>query len=186
MNRSIKNAHGIEKQWVVLEELATKLIREGKVIPEEVFFRLRIANSIISYYLTNEQVSIDLLIKANDELLKIQSILLSLCDNKLAEEYLDKLSKAMRNDLDVEFPLNRNKFNVEVKKRKNYESIRVRLNNDLQSEILSDLSEWYGVIFEFSSELDNTIVIEGSKDRVKNALKNFSIIWKFQRDNLIS
>ncbi|MBW9221162.1 DUF2096 family protein [Methanothermococcus sp. SCGC AD-155-M21] len=182
----MKNAHGIEKQWVVLEELATKLIHNGKVIPEEVFFRLRIANSIISYYLIDEHASIDMLMKANNELSKIQSVLFSLCDNKLAEEYLDKLSKAMRNDLDVEFPINRNKFNVEVKKRKNVEAIRVKLNNDLQSEILSDLSEWYGVIFEYSGELDNTIVIEGSKDRVKNALKNFSIIWKFQRDNIIS
>ena len=186
MNKDIRNAHGIEKQWVVLEELTTKLIRRGKVIPEEVFFRLRIANSIISYYLINEKVSTDMLMKANNELSKIQSILFNLCDNKLAEEYLNKLSRAMKNDLDVEFPLNRNKFNVEVKKRKDVESIRIKLNGDLQSEVLSDLSEWYGVIFEYSNELDNTIIIEGSRDRVKNALKNFSIIWKFQRDNLIS
>jgi hypothetical protein len=79
----------------------------------------------------------------------------------------------------VEFPLKRSSFNPEVKRRKNVESIRVKLNTNIQIEILGDLSEWYGVIFERSKEENDKILIEGDKEKVKNALKDFSVVWKF-------
>ncbi len=174
----MKNARGIDKQWVVLTELSSVLVRKGIKVPEEVFFRLRIANNIISYYLLDEHASYESLKDAEKELSKIQVILFGLCDSELSKEYLNKMAKAVRNELDVEFPLRKNTFNPEVKKRKNVESIRIRLNNDIQIEVLGDLSEWYGVIFEKSNEEDDKILIEGEKGRVKNALKDFSIIWK--------
>ncbi|WP_292459677.1 DUF2096 domain-containing protein [Methanothermococcus sp.] len=175
----MKNAGGIDKQWVVLAELASILVRKGKMVPEEAFFRLRLANNIITFYLLDDHSSFEVLRDAEKEISKVQMILFGLCDDELAKEYLDKMAKAIRNELDVVFPLKKTTFDTEVKKRKNIESIRIKLNKELQTEILGDLSEWYGVIFEFSKELDNTIIIEGNKDKVKNALKDFSIIWKY-------
>jgi len=178
-----KSAYGVDKQWVVLNELALLLAHQGKKVPEEVFSRLRIAKSIISYYLLDEDASFNTLLKANNELSKVQSILFTLCDGDLVKEYMEKLTQAMIDKLDVEFPLDRNLFNPEVKKRKNIQSIRIKLDGELQPEILSNFSEWYGVIFEYSKEFENCIVIEGEEKRVKNALKNFSTVWKFLRDN---
>jgi hypothetical protein len=175
----MKDARGIDKQWVVLAELASILASKGRMVPEEAFFRLRLANNIITYYLLDEHSSFEALRDAEKELSKVQMILFGLCDNELAKEYLDKMAKAVRNELDAEFPLKKTTFNTEVKKRKDIESIRIKLNKELQTEILGDLSEWYGVIFEFSKELDNTVIIEGNKNKVKNALKDFSIIWKY-------
>jgi len=178
-----RNAHGIDKQWVVLNELAFLLVRQGKSVPEEVFSRLRIAKGIISYYLLDEHASFNALIEANNELSKVQSILFTLCEEDVAKEYMEKLTQAMMDKLDVKFPLDRNLFNVEVKRRKNIQSIRVRLDGELQPEILSNFSEWYGVIFEYSKEFEDCIVIEGEENRVKDALRNFSIVWRFLRDN---
>jgi len=178
-----RSAHGVDKQWVVLNELVFLLVRQGKEVPEEVFSRLRTAKGMISYYLLDEHASFDILLKANNELSKVQSILFTLCEEDLSKEYMEKLNEAMRDTLDVEFPLDRNLFNTEVKKRKNIKSIRIRLDGELQPEILSNFSEWYGVIFEYSEEFENCIVIEGEEDRVKNALKNFSTLWRFLRDN---
>ncbi|AEH06917.1 DUF2096 domain-containing protein [Methanothermococcus okinawensis] len=175
----MKDARGIDKQWVVLAELASVLASQGEMVPEEAFFRLRLANNIITYYLLDEHSSFEVLTDAEKELSKVQMILFGLCDDELAKEYLDKMAKAVRNELNVEFPLKKSSFSPEVKKRKNIESIRIKLNKELQTEILGDLSEWYGVIFEFSNELDDTVVIEGNKDKIKNALKDFSIIWKY-------
>lgn len=178
-----RSAHGVDKQWVVLNELAFLLLQQGKEVPEEAFSRLRIAKSIISYYLLDEHAPFDILLKANNELSKVQSLLFPLCEEDVAREYMEKLRRAVTDDLDVEFPLDRNPFNLEVKKRGNIQSIRVRLDGELQPEILSSLSEWYGVIFEYSRELDNCIVIEGEEGRVKGALRDFSIIWRFLKEN---
>jgi len=178
-----RNAHGVDKQWVVLNELAFLLVNQGKKVPEEVFSRLRTAKNIISYYLLDEHTTFNTLLKANNELSKVQSILFTLCEEDLAKEYMEKLTLAMMDKLDVEFPLDRNLFNAEVKKRRNVHSIRVRLDGELQPEILSNFSEWYGVIFEYSRELEDCIVIEGEENRVKNALKNFATVWRFLREN---
>ncbi len=178
VNPNIKDARGIDKQWVVLTELASKLVSDERNVPEEVFFRLRISNNIISYYLLDEHATFESLREAEKEISKVQMILFGLCDEETAKEYLDKMAKAIRGELEVEFPLKRSYFNPEVKKRKNIESIRIKLNTDIQIEVLGDLSEWYGVIFEKSKEDDSKILIEGDKNRVKNALKDFSIIWK--------
>ena len=177
-----RSAHGIDKQWVVLNELAFLLVRQGKNLPEEVFSRLRIAKSIISYYLLDEHASFNTLIEANNELSKVQSLLFTLCEEDVAKEYMEKLREAMMDKLDVEFPLDRNLYNLEVKRRRNIRSIRVRLDGELQPEILSNFSEWYGVIFEYSKEFEDCIVIEGEDNRVKDALRNFSPIWRFLRD----
>ena len=175
----MKGARGIDKQWVVLTELASKLVSEGRNVPEEAFFRLRIANNITSYYLLDEHATFESLREAEKEISKVQMILFGLCDGELAKEYLDKMAKAIRGELDVEFPLKRSSFNPEVKRRKNVESIRVKLNTNIQIEILGDLSEWYGVIFERSKEENDKILNEGDKEKVKNALKDFSVVWKF-------
>jgi len=177
-----RSAHGVDKQWVVLNELAFLLVRQGKNLPEEVFSRLRIAKSIISYYLLDEHASFNTLIEANNELSKVQSLLFTLCEEDVAKEYMEKLTQAMMDKLDVKFPLDRNLYNLEVKRRRNIQSIRVRLDGELQPEILSNFSEWYGVIFEYSKEFEDCIVIEGEENRVKDALRGFSPIWRFLRD----
>ncbi|HID47180.1 MAG TPA: DUF2096 domain-containing protein [Methanococcaceae archaeon] len=178
-----KSAHGIDKQWVVLNDLASLLLRQGKDVPEEVFSRLRVAKGIISYYLLDEHAPFSILLKANNELSKVQSILFPLCERDVAEEYLEKLNKAITGELDVDFPLDRNFFDREIRKRDNIQSIRIRLDGELPPEILSKLSEGYGVIFQYSEELDNCIVIQGEENRVKNALKNFSTLWRFLKDS---
>lgn len=178
-----RSAYGVDKQWVVLNELAFLLVRQGKKVPEEVFSILRNAKNIISYYLLDEHTSFNTLLKANNELAKVQSILFTLCEEDTIKEYMEKLTQAMMDKLDVEFPLDRNLFNTEIKKRNNIQSIRIRLDGELQPEILSNFSEWYGVIFEYSKEFENYIVIEGEENKVKNALKNFSTVWKFLRNN---
>ncbi|WP_457611928.1 DUF2096 family protein, partial [Methanocaldococcus sp.] len=58
-----------------------------------------------------------------------------------------------------------------------FESVRITIKNKIDIDRLKDLSEWYGVIFNYSSE-ENKITVEGSINRVKKALKDFSIIWK--------
>ena len=179
-----RDAHGVDIHWMVLNELSILLARRGKEVPEEVFSRLRTVKGMITYYLLDEHASFDILLEVNSELSKIQSLLFSLCDDEdLVEEYMKKLTQAMTGKLEVKFLLDRNLFNVEIKRRNNIQSIRVRLDGELQPEILSKFSEWYGVIFDYSKEFEDCIVIEGEEDRVKNALKNFSTIWRFLRMN---
>ena len=96
---------------------------------------------------------------------------------ELSQKYIDKMVKAVRGELDVKFPLNKANYNREVKRRGKVEAIRVKLQREIAIERLGDLGEWYGVIFEYSDEKDK-VVIEGSIERVKRALKDFAIIWR--------
>jgi len=176
----MKDAKGLDKQWVVLSELASKLVEKNISVPEEAFEKLRIANALISYYLLDPHASNKALSDAEKELMRAQSLLFSVCDAELMNEYLDKMAKALRNELDVKFPLNKSIYNREVKKRGDSESIRIKIKNEIQIERLSDLGEWYGVIFEYSEEEKNKILIEGDINKVKKALKDFSVIWKFE------
>ncbi|MDK2790959.1 MAG: hypothetical protein PWP15_1468 [Methanothermococcus sp.] len=172
----MKDARGIDKQWVILNELAFK-ISEERPVPEEVFSRLRIANNVITYYLLDEHASYDSLKDAEAELSRVQGILFGLCDHELAMEYLEKMGKALRNELDVKFPIKKSSFNSEVKSRKDVESIRVKLQKEIQVEILGELSELHGVVFEYSREDEDKVLIDGEKRRVITALKDFSVIW---------
>jgi len=173
----MKDAKGIDKQWVVLNELASKLSQE-RALPEEVYSRLRISNNILTYYLLDEHASFEVLRDAEKEISRLQAILFGVCDSKVAIEYLDKMGKALRNDLDVEFPLKRSEFNAEVKRKKDSETIRVNVPIDVHIEILGEFSEYNGVIFELSQEEDGKILIEGTREKVISALKDFSNLWK--------
>ncbi len=175
----MKDAKGIDKQWVVLSELASKLIKEGKPVSNETISKIRIAKNIIHYYLIDEHATAESLRDAEKELSFIQMSLFGLCDINLAKEYLDKMAKAVRNELDVKFPMDVSIYNPEIRRRKNSETIRVKLNKEIQTEILGELSEWYGVIFINSVEDNNKIVIEGKKELITKALKDFSIIWNY-------
>ncbi|XRO77588.1 DUF2096 domain-containing protein [Methanocaldococcus sp. 10A] len=173
----MRDARNLDKQWVVLSELSAELVNRGIKVPEIVFEKLRLANALLSYYLLDPHASISILSNAERELNFIQSQLFSLCDADLTEKYLNKMIKAVRGELDVKFPLSKSNYNKEVKKRGKVESIRVKLQKEMQIERLSDLGEWHGVIFEYSDERDK-VIIEGNIERVKKALKDFSIMWK--------
>ncbi|XRO75652.1 DUF2096 domain-containing protein [Methanocaldococcus sp. 28A] len=173
----MKDARNLDKQWVVLSELSAELVNKGIKVPEIVFEKLRLANALLSYYILDPHASINILSNAERELNFIQSQLFSLCDAELTEKYLNKMIKAVRGELNVKFPLSKSNYNKEVKKRGNVESIRVKLQKEMQIERLSDLGEWHGVIFEYSDERDK-VIIEGNIERVKKALKDFAIMWK--------
>nr|WP_198002528.1 DUF2096 family protein [Methanococcus vannielii] len=173
----MKDAKGIDKQWVVLNELASKL-SIGRPLPEEVYSKLRISNNILTYYLLDEHANFEVLRDAEKEISRLQAILFGICDSKMAKEYIDKMGKALRGELNVEFPLKTSSFNVEVKRKKDSETIRVNMPINIHVEILGEFSEYTGVIFEWSQEEDGKVLIEGPKDRVVNALKDFSSLWK--------
>jgi len=173
----MKDAKNLDKQWVVLSELSSELVNRGIKVSEIVFEKLRLANALLSYYILDPHASIDVLANVEKELNYIQSQLFSLCDTELTEKYLNKMIKAVRGELNVKFPLSRSSYNKEVKKRGKVESIRVKLQKEIQIERLSDLGEWHGVIFEYSDERDK-VIIEGNIDRVKRALKDFAVMWK--------
>ena len=173
----MKDAKNLDKQWVVLSELSSELVNRGIKVSEIVFEKLRLANALLSYYILDPHASIDVLANVEKELNYIQSQLFSLCDTELTEKYLNKMIKAVRGELNVKFPLSRSSYNKEVKKRGKVESIRVKLQKEIQIERLSDLGEWHGVIFEYSDEKDK-VIIEGNIDRVKRALKDFAVMWK--------
>ncbi|CAB3287690.1 conserved protein of unknown function [Methanocaldococcus lauensis] len=173
----MKDVRNLDKQWVILSELSAELVKRGIKVPEIVFEKLRLTYALISYYILDPHVSITMLPNIERELNFIQSQLFSLCNSELLEEYLNKMTKVIRGELNVKFPLNRSIYTKEVRKKGKVESIRVRLQREIQIERLSDLGEWYGVIFEYSDE-DNKIVIEGNIERVKRALKDFAILWK--------
>jgi hypothetical protein len=173
----MKDARNLDKQWVVLSELSAELVNRGVKVPEIVFEKLRLANALLSYYILDPHASINILSNVERELNFVQSQLFSLCDAELTEKYLNKMIKAVRGELDVKFPLSKSNYNREIKKRGNVESIRIKLQREIQIERLGDLGEWYGVIFEYSDERDK-VIIEGCIDRVKKALKDFTVIWK--------
>ncbi|XRP96313.1 DUF2096 domain-containing protein [Methanocaldococcus sp. 16A] len=173
----MRDARNLDKQWVVLSELSAELVNRGIKVPEIVFEKLRLANALLSYYLLDPHASINILSNAERELNFIQSQLFSLCDAELTEKYLNKMIKAVRGELNVKFPLSKSNYNKEVKKRGKVESIRVKLQKEIQIERLSDLGEWHGVIFEYSDERDK-VIIEGNIERVKKALKDFAIMWR--------
>ena len=173
----MRDARNLDKQWVVLSELSAELVNRGIKVPEIVFEKLRLANALLSYYILDPHASINILSNAERELNFIQSQLFSLCDAELTEKYLNKMIKAVRGEIDVKFPLSKSYYNKEVRKRGKVESIRVKLQKEMQIERLSDLGEWHGVIFEYSDERDK-VIIEGSIDRVKKALKDFAVMWK--------
>ncbi|ACV24927.1 DUF2096 domain-containing protein [Methanocaldococcus fervens] len=173
----MKDARNLDKQWVVLSELSAELVGRGVKVPETVFEKLRLANALLSYYILDPHASVNVLSDVERELNFVQSQLFSLCDVELTEKYLNKMMKAVRGELDVKFPLSKSKYNKEVKKRGRVESVRIKLKKEIQIERLGDLGEWHGVIFEYSDEKDK-VVIEGSMERVKKALKDFAILWK--------
>ncbi|WP_456472800.1 DUF2096 family protein [Methanocaldococcus sp.] len=173
----MKDAKGLDKCWVVLSNLATELVKNNIPISEDVFNRLRLTKAMISYYLLDEHAGLDKLMEIEKEINYIQSKLFPLCDEKLMNKYLNLMEKAIRNELNVEFPIEKTNFNSEVKKIGDFESVRITIKNKIDIDRLKDLSEWYGVIFNYSSE-ENKITVEGSINRVKKALKDFSIIWK--------
>jgi hypothetical protein len=173
----MKDAKGIDKQWVVLSELASKLIKEGKPVSNDAISKIRIAKNIIHFYLMDEHAGFESLRDAEKELSQVQMMLFGLCDMDTAKEYLDKMGKACKNELDVEFPMDKSVFNAEIKRKKDVETIRIKLNRELHSEILGELSEWYGVIFENSKEESDKIIIEGKKELITRALKDFLAIW---------
>ena len=173
----MKDARNLDKQWVVLSELSAELVNRGVKVPEIVFEKLRLANALLSYYILDPHASINILSNVERELNFVQSQLFSLCDAELSQKYIDKMVKAVRGVLDVKFPLNKANYNREVKRKGDVETIRVKLQREIAIERLGDLGEWYGVIFEYSDERDK-VVIEGSMERVKRALKDFAIIWK--------
>ncbi|ADG13840.1 Uncharacterized conserved protein UCP037052 [Methanocaldococcus infernus ME] len=174
----MKDCKGLDKLWVVLSNLAIELANKNILVPEEVFERLRITKALISYYLLDEHVGLEKLRDVERELNYIQSKLFPLCDEELLRKYLDLMEKALRSELNIEFPLDKSEFNPEVKKVGEVECIRIKVNSYIDIDRLKDLSEWYGVIFNHSSEDNYKITIEGSLDRVKKAVKDFSIIWK--------
>ncbi|AIJ05886.1 hypothetical protein JH146_1043 [Methanocaldococcus bathoardescens] len=173
----MRDARNLDKQWVVLSELSAELVNRGIKVPEIVFEKLRLANTLLSYYILDPHTSINILSNVERELNYVQSQLFSLCDTELTEKYLNKMIKAVRGELDVKFPLSKSNYNKEVRKRGKVESIRVKLQKEMQIERLSDLGEWHGVIFEYSDERDK-VIIEGNIDRVKKALKDFAIMCK--------
>ncbi len=176
----MKDAKNIDKQWVLLNDLAFKLVNNNVSVPESVFHKLRISNSIISYYILDEHATYETLKKAEKELNDIQSILFTLCDNETFQEYLNNMSKSIRGELNVEFPLNKTNYNQDVKKKGNFESLRISFKGDsIQIEMLGELSEWYGVIFNWSEEEKDKVVISGSKEKVVSALRDFSVFWKY-------
>ncbi len=174
----VKDAKGLDKQWVILSELINELFKRDVYVPEDVLNRLRIAYTKLSYYLLDEHATLETLRDVEIDLNYIQSKLFPLCEESLFNEFLDKLSKALTGELNVEFPLDRKFFNKEVRKRGKVESVRVKLMKYIDDDRLIDLGEWHGVIFEYSSEDDLKVIIEGEKKRVIKALKEFSIMWK--------
>lgn len=174
----MKDAKGIDKQWVILNELASK-VSKVKPLPEDVYSKLRMANSIITYYLLDEHANFEVLRDAEKEISKIQVILFGLSDPDTSKEYLIKMGQALRNEIDLEFPLKQNTFNTEVKRKKSSETIRVTMPVEVHIEVLGELSECNGVIFELSHEDNQKVLIEGVKEKITAALKEFSVIWKF-------
>jgi len=177
----MKDVRNLDKQWVVLSELSAELVNRGAKVPEIVFDKLRLANSLLSYYILDPHASIKTLADVERELNFVQSQLFSLCDAELTEIYLNKMMKAVRGELDVRFPISKSNYNKEVKKRGRVEAIRVKLQKEMQIERLGDLGEWYGVIFEYSDK-KNKVIIEGDIKRVKRALKDFAVIWKEEQN----
>jgi hypothetical protein len=90
------------------------------------------------------------------------------------------MGQALRNEIDLEFPLKQTAFNTEVKRKKGSETIRITMPVEVQIEVLGELSEHNGVIFELSQDDEQKILVEGVKERITSALKDFSVIWKFQ------
>ncbi|MBP2143097.1 hypothetical protein J2127_000238 [Methanococcus voltae] len=178
----MKDAKGIDKKWVVLNNLTLELSRK-RPIPKEYFDRLRIANNIITYYILDEHADFSVLMDAEKEISVLQGALFGMCDEKMAKDFLDKLGKASRGELDVEFPLKQTPYNPEVKKRKATEVIRVKMPFELHPEILGELSEDNGLIFSQSEEEDLKILIEGEKSKIMTALKDLAVIWKFNSLN---
>uniref|UniRef100_A9A993 DUF2096 domain-containing protein n=1 Tax=Methanococcus maripaludis (strain C6 / ATCC BAA-1332) TaxID=444158 RepID=A9A993_METM6 len=174
----MKDAKGIDKQWVILNELASK-VSKIKPLPEDVYSKLRIANNIITYYLLDEHADFEVLRDAEKEISKIQVILFGLADPDTSREYLIKMGQALRNEIDLEFPLKQTTFNTEVKRKKSSETVRITMPVEVHIEVLGELSERNGVIFELSHEDDQKVLIEGVKERITAALKDFSVIWKF-------
>ncbi|ENN96326.1 hypothetical protein J422_03164 [Methanocaldococcus villosus KIN24-T80] len=173
----MKDARNLEKIWVVLSEMSAELVNKNIPVPEDVFDKLRLANSMISYYLLDPHVDAKLLIEIEKVLNNIQSKLFTLCDEELMNIYLNKLNKAIRGELEVSFPISKSNYNKEVLRKGNVERVRIKLQKDIAIERLGELGEWYGVIFEYSEEKDK-ILIEGEINRIKTLLKDFSVIWK--------
>ncbi|WP_423792359.1 DUF2096 family protein [Methanocaldococcus indicus] len=172
----MKDTRGLDKVWVVLSELAAELVKKDIKVPEIVFEKLRLSKAILTYYILDEHTTVKTLAKAEKELNYAQSYLFSLCDEELMNKYLKKLEKAITGELDVEFPLPKTKFDTDVKRRGNVESIRIKLLKYIEEERAIDLGEWHGVIFEYKD--DEKVVIEGDIERVKRALKDFGILLK--------
>lgn len=173
-----------EQTWMILVELLTDLRKRDVEIPKVVTKDIQMAKTTLNFYKVDptDPERMKELKRINDFLNSVQDILLTLADD-ISEEYVnswvEKLKKASMGQQVYKIP--EKKPNFVVGAPSGFSMARLTFKQAIPEERLVDIAEYHNVILEF--EENNVLMIYGSKENIKNSLKELSLFFNEQINN---
>lgn len=170
-----------EQTWMILVELLTDLRKRGAEIPKGVTKDIQMAKTTLNFYKVDptDPERMKELKRINDFLNSVQDILLTLADN-ISDEYVkswvEKLKKASMGEQIYKIPEKKSQFVTGAPS--GFSMARLTFKQPISEERLVDIAEYHNVILEF--EDNNVIFIYGSKENIKESLKELSSFFNEQ------
>lgn len=157
--------------WKVLEEMTADLKRKGITIPAEMISNLRSAKTLINV-LRADPTCIETSQKIEENLLKVESFLVSEAQKKLgteyAEKWLKKLDEAGKKLVDEEEKETR--FVPGLPRKQKW--IRIKPTPELPMEKIKKLAEESNLSHEIQS--DGCLLVYGEDNRIKEFVKKMA------------
>lgn len=170
-----------EQTWMILVELLTDLRKRGVEIPKGVTKDIQMAKTTLNFYKVDptDPERMKELKRINDFLNSVQDILLTLADD-ISDEYVkswvEKLKKASMGEQIYRIPEKKSQFVTGAPS--GFSMARLTFKQPISEERLVDIAEYHNVILEF--EDNNVIFIYGSKENIKESLKELSLFFNEQ------
>ncbi len=157
--------------WKVLEEMTADLKRKGITIPAEMISNLRSAKTLINV-LRADPTCIETSQKIEENLLKVESFLVSEAQKKLGTEYVEKwlkkLDEAGKKLVDEEEKETR--FVPGLPRKQKW--IRIKPTPELPMEKIKKLAEESNLSHEIQS--DGCLLVHGKDKRIKEFVKKMA------------
>lgn len=170
-----------EQTWMVLVELLTDLMKRDVEIPFGVNRDIQMAKAVINFYKVDptDPERMAELKRMNDLINAVQDILLTLADtisDEYVESWVEKLKKANMGEKIYDVPDKKPRFVVGAPS--GFSMVRLTFKEPISEERLVDIAEYHNVILEF--EENNVLMIYGTKENIKNSLKELSSFFNEQ------
>lgn len=170
-----------EQTWMILVDLLTDLMKRDVEIPPGINQDIQMAKTTINFYKVDptDPERMKEIKRINDLLNSVQDTLLTLADtisDEYVEGWVEKLKKASMGEQIYEIPDKKPKFVVGAPS--GFSMARLTFKQPISEERLVDIAEYHNVILEF--EEDNVIMIYGTKENIKESLKELSSFFNEQ------